>query len=78
MKRKNTPGLLLLAGLLAAGTAGAANDKAFDSNAVARQQAKAATEAAAREAAASVKDANRLDIDIQLVGPTSVKIAGKR
>ena len=50
----------------------------LDETAVARQQAKAATEAAAREAAASVKDANRLDIDIQLVGPTSVKIAGKR
>lgn len=78
MIRKHLPGLLLIAGLLAAGTAGAADGKDHDSNTAARQRAKAATEAATREAVAAVRDANRLDLDIRLVGPTSVKIADKR
>ena len=78
MIRHTLPGLLLAAALLA-GTGALADDgKDKDSNSTARQQARAATEAAAREAAASVQDANRLDLDIRLVGPTSIKIADKR
>jgi len=78
MIQKTLPGLLLTAGLLATGIAGAADSTAPKTDTAARQQAKAATEAATREAVAAVKDANRLDLDIRLVGPTSVRIADKR
>jgi len=73
---------LLLAGALALNSA-AAGDRpagADDSEHLApavfsRNQLKAAVEAAAREAAESVKASSRLDLDIRLIGPTSVKVA---
>lgn len=40
--------------------------------------ARVANEAAAREASVAIEAANRLDLDIRLIGPTSVKIAGQR
>ena len=43
-----------------------------------REQAREAHEAAVREASEALKAATRLDLDIRLIGPTSVKIAGKR
>jgi hypothetical protein len=41
-----------------------------------RQLARDAVEMAAREAVKTVLEDTRLDLDIRLVGPTSVKIAG--
>ena len=43
-----------------------------------REQAREAHEAAVREASEAIMDATRLELDIRLIGPTSVKIAGKR
>jgi hypothetical protein len=43
-----------------------------------RDLARAANERAAEEAAKAVRAANRLDLDIRLIGPTSVKIASGR
>jgi hypothetical protein len=77
LQRRWTVGLLL-AGLLAGGT-GVADDKiGAASGEHAREQAREAVETAAREAARAVRDSNQLDLDIRLVGPTSVKIAGDR
>ena len=42
-----------------------------------REQAREANEEAARDAAEAVKAATQLDLDIRLIGPTSLKIAGK-
>ena len=75
--RRWTAGLLLT-GLLAAGT-GLADDKNdAASSERAREQARQAVEAAARDAARAVRDSNQLDLDIRLIGPTSVKIASDR
>jgi len=75
--RRWTAGLLLT-GLLAAGT-GLADDKndAASSKST-REHARQAVEAAARDAARAVRDSNQLDLDIRLIGPTSVKIASDR
>jgi len=43
-----------------------------------REQAKRANEVAAKTAAEAVLVDTRLDLDIRLIGPTSVKIASKR
>lgn len=43
-----------------------------------RDLARAANKVAAEEAAKAVQAANRLDLDIRLIGPTSVKIASGR
>jgi hypothetical protein len=75
LHRRWTVGFLL-AGLLAAGN-GAADDKTgADSGDHAREQARKAVETAARDAARAVQDSNQLALDIRLIGPTSVKIAG--
>ena len=67
---------LLLAGLLAGGQ-GVADDKdGTNSGDRAREQARKAVETAARDAARAVQDSNQLDLDIRLIGPSSVKIAG--
>ncbi len=42
------------------------------------ERAKEATESAASEALVSLAEHNRLDLDIRLIGPTSVKVAGDR
>ena len=42
-----------------------------------REQAREANEEAARDAAEAVKAATQLDLDIRLIGPTSLKVAGK-
>jgi hypothetical protein len=77
LHRRWTVGLLL-AGLLAAGNGVADDRKGADSGDRTREQAKNAVETAAREAARALKDGNQLDLDIRLIGPTSVKIAGDR
>lgn len=41
------------------------------------QLAAIANEEAVREAALSIQTLNKLDLDIRLVGPTSVQVAGK-
>lgn len=43
-----------------------------------RQLARDAVELAAREAVKTVLENTRLDLDIRLIGPTSVRIAGDR
>lgn len=43
-----------------------------------REQAREANAEAAREASEALEAATRLDLDIRLIGPRSVKIAGKR
>jgi hypothetical protein len=75
LHRRWTVGLLL-AGLLAAGI-GVADDKnGADAGERAREQARKAVETAASDAARAVQDDNQLDLDIRLIGATSVKIAG--
>jgi len=43
-----------------------------------KNRAREANEAAAREASKAIEVANRLGLDIRLIGPTSVKMAGQR
>ena len=43
-----------------------------------RELAKDAVEPATRKAIEAVLETNRLDLDIRLIGPTSVKVAGNR
>ena len=69
---------VLLAGLLATSNAAADNAATRQGNDSAREEARVATEAAARQSAEAVREANRLDLDIRLIGPTSKKIAGDR
>ena len=75
---------LSLAGLLACHS-GMADEVATDSEPrattvdtekVNRELAQIANKMAADQAAKSVIEATRLDLDIRLIGPTSVKIAG--
>lgn len=76
---------LALAGVLACGTGFAEDDETtisgdaavLSTDEVNRERAREAVEAAAAEAAEAVRAAIRLDLDIRLVGPTSVKIAGE-
>jgi hypothetical protein len=76
MHRRWTAGLLL-AGLLAAGN-GAAGEDSTASAERTREHARAAVEAAARDAARAIRDSNQLDLDIRLIGPTSETIASDR
>ncbi len=68
---------LALSGVLAA-PAGWANETAAASRETSREQAREANEAAAREAADAVRSATRLDLDIRLIGPTSLTVADRR
>lgn len=73
---------LALAALLAAPVAWTNDDVAENSERMelpretSKNQAKEANEAAARDASKAIGAANRLDLDIRLIGPTSEKIAG--
>jgi len=75
---------LALAGLLTAPVAWTNDNVAKDGGRMespretSKNQAREANEAAAREASMAIEAANRLDLDIRLIGPTSVKIAGQR
>ena len=78
---------VLLAGLLLVATAGASDtlradtgtDKSTTEMAEAeRARTRKQVTAAAEEAIASVRASTKLDLDIRLIGPTSVKVAGKR
>jgi hypothetical protein len=77
LHRRWTVGLLV-AGLLAAGNGVAGDKTGADSGDSAREQARNAVETAARAAARALQDSNQLDLDIRLIGPTSVKIADGR
>jgi len=72
---------LALAGILACSTGYAEEvDVAakVDTDEINRNLAREAVEAAAEEAVEAVRSATRLELDIRLIGPTSVKIAGER
>ena len=67
----------LAMGILLAAPAAWADESDAESRETSREQARAANEDAARDAAEAVKAATRLDLDIRLIGPTSLKVAGK-
>jgi hypothetical protein len=69
---------MLLAGLLAGGNSLADERSGGASSDKTREQAREAVETAAREAAQAVRASNQLDLDIRLIGPTSVTIASDR
>ena len=86
---KNKPTLvtgLLLAGLLAVSTTFAdevvatetRDDTTMRSSDVQRDRAKEANASAAEKAAEAVLADAKLDLNIRLIGPTSVKIAAER
>lgn len=75
---------VVVAGLLAA-PAGWTSDEAPESRErieaaaeASKEQAREANEDAARQASEALEAATRLDLDIRLIGPRSVKIAAKR
>ena len=76
--------ILALAGLLAFNLSFAdevapeetAKATVVDTDTVNRELAREANMAAAEQAVAAVLEETRLDLDIRLIGPTSVKIAG--
>lgn len=78
--------VLILASLLAANTAQAEAPVAKPATSTADtsigersvERARKANEDAADKAAQAVIDSARLDLDIRLLGPTSIKIAGDR
>ena len=61
-----------------AARADAVTRPAINTNTVNREQARTANEQAAEQAIEAVLEANRLDLDIKLIGPTSKKIARDR
>jgi hypothetical protein len=70
---------ILLCGSLAMAQEPATDQERTESIADAqRDLASAANKTAAEEAAKAIQAANRLDLDIRLIGPTSVKIASGR
>lgn len=82
---KNTKFLrqgLLLAGLLAYSAAGFAAPEATDDVEEMKSLERARTEKAVKEAASdaieSLKANNKLDLDIRLIGPNSITIAGRK
>lgn len=76
--------ILVVAGLLAAPQAWtkdetpASAERLLSPTAVSTDLARKANHEAARAASQALKAATRLDLDIQLIGPTSKKIAGER
>ena len=66
---------LILSCMLAA-SVGWAKDNGDETRDMSLEQAREANETAAREAAEAVRTATRLDLDIRLIGPTSITIAG--
>jgi len=76
--------ILALAGLLAFNSSfadevalnEAPKPTVVDTDTVNRELAREANTAAAEQAATAVIEENKLDLDIRLIGPTSVKIAG--
>ena len=75
---------LALAGLLAGPVAWTNDNVAEDGERMespretSKNLARVANEAAAREASMAIEAGTRLDLDIRLIGPASVKIAGQR
>lgn len=77
---------LLLASVLAVNTVwsedkaseAASKTPAVENAQLNRDRARIANETAAAEAAKAVLESNRLDLDIRLIGPTSIRIAGDR
>ena len=82
ISRKLITGLAIV-GVLFANVASAENSATTESSTVdvakeSLEQAKRANEAAAEAAVETVLADTRLDLDIRLIGPTSVKIASDR
>ena len=75
---------LALAGLLAAPVAwtndnvAEVGERMESPRETSKNLARVVNEAAAREASMAIEAANQLDLDIRLIGPTSLKIAGQR
>lgn len=69
--------LALALGICLAAPAAGAEKNDDESRQASREQARQANEEAARDAADAVKAAMQLDLDIRLIGPTSLKVAGK-
>ncbi len=78
---------LAIAGLLCANVATANDDQTtvvvtavvtVDTGAASRDGAKTANKEAAEKAVEAMQADNQLDLDIRLIGPTSVKIASDR
>lgn len=71
-------GLLLMSALVSSDSGADDRDGAKEQSMVEiqRKLAKEAVESATREAVAAVLEDTRLDLDIRLLGPTSVTIAG--
>ena len=85
MNNKTSWAAVLVAGSLLAAPPGWTSDETAEAGKrietaaeTSRAQAREAHEAAVREASKALKEATRLDLDIRLIGPTSVKIAGER
>lgn len=85
MKHKLTRATaLILAGMLACNANAAEDDTptkeadptVVDATRLNRERAREATEQAARQAVQAVLESTKLDLDIRLIGPNSVKIAG--
>jgi len=81
----NTSGMrwtaMLLTAVLACSASHAEERQPNDTKATTetqRELAKDAVESATRKAIEAVLETNRLDLDIRLIGPTSVKVAGNR
>lgn len=81
----NTSGMrwtaMLLTAVLACSASHAEEPQPNDEKAATetqRELAKDAVESATRKAIEAVLETNRLDLDIRLIGPTSVKVAGNR
>jgi hypothetical protein len=73
---RNTRWIQVLAlGSLLAAPAGWAKEEIDTTRDTSREQAREATENATREAVEAVKIATRLELDIRLIGPTSITIA---
>ena len=82
ISRKLITGLAIVS-VLFASAASAENSATTESSSInvakeSLEQAKRANEAAAESAIATVLADTRLDLDIRLIGPTSVKIASDR
>ena len=75
---KNTrwiPGLALGSILLASSGWANNNEDTEDTRMTSREQAREANETAVKDAAVNLREETQLDLDIRLLGPTSLKVS---
>ena len=78
MMTKNTrwiPVLALSSILLASSGWANNNEDTEDTRVTSREQAREANETAVKDAAVNLREATQLDLDIRLLGPTSLKVS---